>query len=386
MVIQMPGQEAFLRGLSTASSHLDGKDSAGNNARSTDQLLNKLAKNIPGMSASELKGLSAEEFSPEKVSQRITDFVADGLNAARRSGKSDTDLQNLYNQAMTGVEKGFEEAREALEALGALSGQVAENIDDTFDLTMDKLEEIDPSQLARPTFDGLSRTTIQASERYSEAQSFSLDLKTRDGDKVSIQFASAMDYSSQYASYSDGNGFAEAFSVSASSASEFSFQIKGDLDEGEMDAIRSLIQDVNQIADDFFGGDVQSAFEQAMELGMDTSELSSMSLNLSRSQSYQSVTGYQTVQDMAPEQLPGRRLGQLANSFADRFSAPDLGFIEDPFAAGDSILAGLIEQDTRYQESEQETQGKYDQYLSQLRNIIDSLSGRDSSSGEGDDD
>lgn len=74
-------------------------------AASEDTVLNRLAENIPGMSAGDLKSLDSDDFSPEKVANRIGDFVAQGLEAARRSGRSEEDIQNMYNAAVSGVEK-----------------------------------------------------------------------------------------------------------------------------------------------------------------------------------------------------------------------------------------------------------------------------------------
>ena len=94
-------------------------------------LLGKLADKIPGMSAEKLSGLEAEDFTPDKVAGRISDFVAQGLEAARSRGASEERLTEMYNAAVKGVEKGFAEAREILDELDMLNGGIAAQIDET---------------------------------------------------------------------------------------------------------------------------------------------------------------------------------------------------------------------------------------------------------------
>ncbi|MCU7833256.1 MAG: DUF5610 domain-containing protein [gamma proteobacterium symbiont of Lucinoma myriamae] len=61
----------------------------------------------------ELKGLNADDFTPEKVSDRILSFVSGHI-----LGESDNEKQNeLMALAREGIEQGFAEARDILESL-----------------------------------------------------------------------------------------------------------------------------------------------------------------------------------------------------------------------------------------------------------------------------
>ncbi len=90
-----------------------------------EQLLGSLAKHVPGVSATEFKALDAKDFTPEKVAGRIAGFVAQGLEQARREGKSEAEIANLHKQALAGIEKGFNEAREILSDMNLLTEDIA---------------------------------------------------------------------------------------------------------------------------------------------------------------------------------------------------------------------------------------------------------------------
>ena len=101
-------------------------------AAATDKLLEKLAQNIPGMTnADELRKLDAKDFTPQKVANRVTDFVAMGLEQARRSGKSEAEVENLRLAAASGIQKGIAEARDILDNMNLLTDDISADIDET---------------------------------------------------------------------------------------------------------------------------------------------------------------------------------------------------------------------------------------------------------------
>ena len=345
----------------------DGKDSSGRSASAADKLVAKLAENIPGMSASEMKGLDASDYSPEKVASRISDFVAQGLEQARSRGASDADLDRMYKAAVSGVEKGFKEATKILNDLDMLSPDISATIDQTKDLTFEALAGIAPNGEAAP----VRQTSISAAERYSKAESFSMDVMTKEGDKVSIRFNSEASQTASLGAYSDENGSAISYGIERNASSNYSFSVEGDLNEEELDALTSLIQDINLIAEDFYSGDVQDAFEQATELEMDKSQLMNLNVTMTQSASYSAVAAYEQVQQLDnPLGDNGRHLGQLMNNM-DRFmDNPALGFLEDSSLFGADLLDNLIHQDVRYKDEDEESQNKLDNNFGLLRDIM----------------
>jgi len=335
----------------------DGKDSNGRSASAADKLVAKLAENIPGMSVSEMKSLDANDYSPEKVASRISDFVAQGLEQARARGASDADLDRMYKAAVSGVEKGFKEATEILEDLNMLTPDISATIEQTKDLTFEALAGLAPTNETAST----RQTSISAAERYSKAESFSLDVMTQEGDKVSIRFNSEASQTASLGAYSDGNSSAVSFGLERSASSSYSFSVEGDLNEDELGALTTLIQDINLIAEDFFSGDVQDAFEQAAEFEMDKSELMNLNVTMTQSASYSAVAAYEQVQQLDnPLGNNGRHLGQMMNNFDNLVANPAMAFLEDSSLFGVDLLDSLIHQDIRYKDADEESQSKLD--------------------------
>lgn len=346
----------------------DNRETRNRAAQATDQLVNRLAENVPGLNASELRGLNAESFSPENVASRISGFVAQGLESARARGATDAELGRLYDAAVEGIERGFNEATDILNELDILSPEIQDIIDTTFDLTFEALAGLAPnSSETAPS----RQVSLTAAERFSRSESFSLDVTTQDGDTVSIRFQNQQSETASLGAFSDGENSAVAFSLERNASSNFSFSIEGDLDDEEIEALQNLIQDVNLIAEDFFNGDVQEAFQQAAEFELDRTELANLNLTLSQSSSVSAVTAYEEVQQLEnPLGNGGRQLGQLFNNTEQVFGNPALGFLEDSNLFGARLLDQLVQEDIRYQDADEEQQSLFDGNLALLDDVI----------------
>ena len=77
--------------------------------------------------------------------------------------------------------------------------------------------------------------------------------------------------------------------------SGLSFSVQGELGAGEIEAIGSLVGDTLDLARDFFAGDVDAAFDRALDLGFDERELTGFALQLTRFEQAQVVQTYETV-------------------------------------------------------------------------------------------
>ncbi len=358
----------------------DGKDSNGRSASAADKLVAKLAENIPGMSASEMKGLDANDYSPEKVANRISDFVAQGLAQARSRGATDAEIDRMYQDALSGVEKGFKEATKILKDLDMLSPEIKDTINETKKLTDQALAELAPNQALVPAY-SVRETSISAAERYAKSESFSMDVMTKEGDKVSIRFNSEASQTASLGAYSDGNSSAVSFGLERSASSSYSFSVEGDLNEDELEALTTLIQDINLIADDFYSGDVQDAFNQATELEMDKSQLMNLNVTMTQSTSYSAVAAYEQVQQMEnPLGDSGRSLGQFMNNLDNAASNPALDFLAESDLFSSSLLDNLIHQDTRYKDADEESQSKLDTNFGLLRDLMSQF-GQDDADG-----
>jgi hypothetical protein len=260
-------------------------------------LANRLAERL-GLQPGALAG-KASDYSPEKVAERVLGFIDQRLRSEAAGGADSAQLQKVLTQARDGVEQGFAEARKILDGLGVLGGQVAANIDDTYKRIQDGFAGLDQAYAAPPTTTG-STAVAAYSERFAaQAQTFELNITTRDGDKLRIAVAQASASYSQtsVAAASNGSGSAVQINQQSSSLQMAGFQvsIEGELDDEERAALDKLFGQVAELSDKFYAGDMAGAFDQAMKLQLDGEQLASMSLQLTQTRVRQATDAYSAV-------------------------------------------------------------------------------------------
>ncbi|WFE69041.1 hypothetical protein P8S54_01730 [Thiomicrospira sp. R3] len=166
------------------------------------------------------------------------------------------------------------------------------------------------SPMANPaTLSTAGAQRFQAAYQYSETMS--LQIETREGDKVTVDFrqlyAQYQEFSRQQMSEQGPKGVRqfESREMLEMTAFEerFAFSVEGDLNEDELRAIYEVFEQVDELAKNFFNGDIEKAFQQAVELKVDFGQLKSINLDLSRSEtravSYQqgALAQYRDVQN-----------------------------------------------------------------------------------------
>lgn len=86
---------------------------------------------------------SGMDFSPEAVAERIVSFSTNFFSAYQEQHPelSEQEARDSFTELMIGgVEQGVGEAKEILEALSVLEGEVADNIDKTMELVYEGFE------------------------------------------------------------------------------------------------------------------------------------------------------------------------------------------------------------------------------------------------------
>jgi hypothetical protein len=81
-----------------------------------------------------------------------------------------------------------------------------------------------------------------------------------------------------------------------------------------MNALQDLFKQVNSVAETFYNGDVEKAFNQALDVGMDVNELSSFAVDLNRSETsvvQSTYTRIDSMSDNADRQPARNRLASL---------------------------------------------------------------------------
>lgn len=321
--------------------------------------------------------LAAKEKRAEVASGNILKFIDRQLKADSENGASAEKIASRLEAALKGYESGFGEANSILSDMGLMSEDVEsdvgltdskvrdglqalakEYLGDDAEAFVDKVEAGRVSNSDDDTDDvdagegsPVSNTGVQSQYNQfsaSEGRAFSFKLETRDGDVVeinarSLQWLSAEQFSSQRSYAGEGSGQSaqsfNAFGVEAGQQSEFALRIDGDLDEDELEAINDLLQQVNSLSEDFYGGDMQKALEKALSLGYDSTEIGSFSVNLSQTSSVKAVQAYQSEDSLLK---PGvlselKPLGKFAAQIAQSLNKAQESFSEPKALVSDLI-------------------------------------------------
>jgi hypothetical protein len=267
-------------------------------------LANRLAEQM-GLKPGSLAG-KAEDFAPGKVAERVLGFIGGRLESAKADGADTTALQKMYDQAAKGVEKGFEEARKILDGMGVLKGKVAADIDETWQRIQSGMQDI-AQRLLPDASGGVSNEGVSlsasASRLVAQSQTFDLEVTTREGDRlrISIAQASASRSDSQVRASSGEQG--SQVSVSSQSSQlqigAWQVEVQGDLNDAERESLQDLLGQVQDLAGAFYAGDRQGAFDRALALKMDGSQLASMALNLTQTSVRQVTETYGRVSGQA---------------------------------------------------------------------------------------
>ena len=271
---------------------------------------------IDGQKPKELADKKEEEknnslFDFEKVAKNVMRFVGGVIRGAADGGASDEKLNGLFSQAREGVSRGFAMAEKDL--AGFMNEELENGISKSRELIDTGIDDLETDIFNRQGVENgnVARVSTLAAASVSNEQSGQLSIRTRDGDEVTFSFESLQSFqasqqtSFQTQSISDGSGDgATTTSVSAQQTTAFeyyersgiSFSLKGELDEAEMKSIADLVGQVQDLADTFYKGDVDKAFEEALSLGFDDKELVGYALQLNRSTQTDVLKAYENIQ------------------------------------------------------------------------------------------
>lgn len=270
---------------------------------------------IDGQKPKELADKKVEEknnslFDFEKVAKNVMRFVGGVIRGAADGGASDEKLNGLFSQAREGVSRGFAMAEKDL--AGFMNEELENGISKSRELIDTGIDDLETDIFNRQGVENgnVARVSTLAAASVSNEQSGQLSIRTKDGDEVTFSFESLQSFqasqqtSFQTQSISDGSGDGAITNVSAQQTTAFeyyersgiSFSLKGELDEAEMKSIADLVGQVQDLADTFYKGDVDKAFEEALSLGFDDKELVGYALQLNRSTQTDVLKAYENIQ------------------------------------------------------------------------------------------
>ncbi|MFT7560917.1 MAG: hypothetical protein ACI93R_002841 [Flavobacteriales bacterium] len=269
-----------------------------------------------------------------QAASTILSFIGAQMGRDIADGASQAELQSRLESGLEGFMQGFGEAYEQLSALGSLVPGVKEAIEQTFIDVLDGVSDMaERLGLGNPVTDeirakfgvleeanpNIDEVTIvdeavpadfsSYSASVNESRSFSFSLKTQDGDLINIK---AQSHSSAYINklqvYQEsgsGSSLRDALNAGIVESGGFLISIEGELDEKEVSAISDLLSQINDLSEDFFAGDIEQAYKEALEIGFNDEEILQFSLRLERQQqvSVSREDTVSTVRDLAEKAL-----------------------------------------------------------------------------------
>lgn len=257
-------------------------------------------------------------FDFQKVADNVLSFVTNTIRARKQGGDDDEALKEMLGQAYKGIDKGFSDARKELDKSGVLTDPLKEGIDKSYDLIQKGMSDFEEELFGTKTpvtDDAETTDAVKTPKEIGNSllaamtgqQSASLELVTKEGDKVTIQFDDQQQWQLQSSGKAKkalqtcgelaGNSQNLKKTGNSSSAfyshtTQFSFKVEGDLSSDELKSISDMMNKIGGLSDSFFNGNLDDALQQAQKLDLSDSELTSLSLDLYQQQ----AVGWQSAQ------------------------------------------------------------------------------------------
>ncbi|WP_137165905.1 DUF5610 domain-containing protein [Salinimonas lutimaris] len=239
-------------------------------------------------------------FDFEKIAANVMKFVGGVIRGAAINGADNQKLTGLFEQAREGVQKGFAMARKELE--GFMTDELEEGIKNSETLIEEKMSQLEDEMFGRS--ERISATAVS----YSATRSSELEIRTKEGDRVSISFGSRQNLNyvqgqqQSFGNGDDNSGTTSWQSLNIESTRGLQISVQGELSKDELEGIAELVEKTDDLASTFFSDDIDKAFEQASALGFDESTLAGFSLNLQKRETLGMASAYSDIKAMESNQ------------------------------------------------------------------------------------
>lgn len=299
------------------------------------------------------KAVAATESNLNPFAKTILTFIDAQIRRDIADGASADELKSRLEAGLKGFEQGYGEAYNQLASMGLLDDQLRSEIEGTraqvlagiqqladelgVDVEVPKTESLMPASAAPVVVPQNAATPapleprkallsavlrdVQIIEQYQKAmkaettyehlgrprsaspaqsyaygvhedRSFSLKLRTADGDLVTIGMSANRWGAAQFSYGMDGAGSSATLARQGSQSSQLMFSVEGELDSDELRALNDLLTQVGDISTQFFQGDMERAFALAQELSFDQSEIASFDVLLAMRKSETAQTNF----------------------------------------------------------------------------------------------
>lgn len=219
----------------------------------------------------------------------------------------------------------------------------------------------------------------QAEQAYGYSQTMSLQLTTKEGDKVSVDFrqlyAQYQSYKEAVAGQQDPTGvrYFESREAMEMTAFEerFAFSVEGDLNEDELKAVFDVFEQVDKLANQFYEGNIENALQEGMKMELDFGQLQGMQLNMTQTQvmmnrQQQAVAAeYGQASGEAKSGATVAELPEYLQKWQQAIDSLDQWF-KDAQGAWNELMAGVTAQRFPEQDSSQGWFERVQEFHSQL--------------------
>lgn len=255
-------------------------------------------------------------FDFEEVAKNVLRFVGGVIKGAADSGASDDKLSGLFSQAREGVSKGFAMAERDL--TNFMNDEIAQGMDKSRELIDTGIDKLETNIFNQNSALGVNELNALSA---SDKRTGQLHLKTKDGDEVTLRFDTVRQMNLSQQSNHDRltTDTQNESNLTYSSVYQFyektgiSFSLQGELDEGELDAIADVVLQAQDLADTFFTGDLDTAFEQALSLGFDDKELVGYALQLNRTTQAEVMKTYENIKHYSEDSEVENQYGNVVS-------------------------------------------------------------------------
>ena len=221
-------------------------------------------------------------FDVHAVVDTVAGFIEQAISERRDKGATQDELNDLISQARKGVAQGFQLAREDIDRVGLLNDDLSDNIDSAERGVTTRIDRFEDSLKPKDSvLTNLSSTSFKEGRSYERSQaSFQFELRTQEGDRIQVSAQELFQRKTAFSAIQSDGASASSFEASTAYSAAFSISVKGDLNDDELAALDALLLQIVDINDSFFEGDIEDAFNQALSLDFDSSQIAQFSLNL----------------------------------------------------------------------------------------------------------
>lgn len=253
--------------------------------------------------------LNDTDFNLDKIADSILAFVNQTYGQLQNTDP-DFDKAEFFNQIKQGIDTGFSEARDALEQLGLLQGPMKDGLDAAYAKIQESLSKLEagnlPSAASITNLQGFSAQIKESAE---------IEIVTKEGDIVKIRLAQSASNRQSAATIEQNGITASSLRSHSENSSDFSVSIEGNLNEDEQKSLKHLLKQMDEVGQEFFNGDIRTAFNHVQKIGLDTGQLASFSMSLSMERSIQAVAAYQQA-GFPDQQIEPEKIKQAADFFS----------------------------------------------------------------------